>query len=55
MTTTFPEKCVTVKNHSQIVFGEKRSKITFENPTAAQYLAIKVDGCVFNEQDGRKM
>lgn len=54
MTTTIPEKCVTAKNHSQIVFGEKRSKITFENPTAAQYLAIKVDGCVFNEQDGRK-
>lgn len=54
MTTTFPKKCVTANNHSRIVFEERRSKITFENPTAAQYLAVKVDDCVFNSQDGHK-
>lgn len=54
MTNTIPKRCVTANNHSQIVFEEQRSKITFENFTLAQYLAIKVDDCVFNTIDGRK-
>ena len=54
MTAIFPKKCVTANNHPRIVFEENRSKITFENPTSAKYLAIKVDDCVFNAQDGHK-
>ena len=49
-----PARCVKTTSDSIIVFSEKKSKITFENPDHNTYRAIQVDGCVFNAEDGHK-
>lgn len=49
-----PARCVKSKSDSLIVFSEKKSKITFVNPSHNTYRAIQVDGCVFNAEDGHK-
>ena len=49
-----PARCVKTTSDSLIVFSEKKSKITFENPDHNTYRAIQVDGCVFNAADGQK-
>ena len=49
-----PARCVKTISDSLIVFSEKKSKITFENPNHNTYRAIQVDGCVFNAEDGHK-
>ena len=49
-----PARCVKTTSDSLIVFSEKKSKITFENPDHNTYRAIQVDGCVFNAEDGHK-
>lgn len=49
-----PAHCVEMRSDSLIVFSEKKSKITFENPNKNTYRAIQVDGCVFNAADGHK-
>ena len=49
-----PARCVKTTSDSLIVFSEKKSKITFENPDHSTYRAIQVDGCVFNAEDGHK-
>lgn len=49
-----PAYCVEMRSDSLIVFSEKKSKITFENPDHNTYRAIQVDGCFFNAEDGHK-
>lgn len=49
-----PARCVQKTSGQLIVFSEKKSKITFENPNHNSYFAIQVDGCVFNAADGPK-
>ena len=49
-----PAHCVEIRSDSLLVFSEKKSKITFENPNRNTYRAIQVDGCVFNASDGQK-
>lgn len=49
-----PARCVKTTSDSFIVFSEKKSKISFENPDHNTYCAIQVDGCVFNAEDGHK-
>ena len=49
-----PARCVQKTSGPLIVFSEKKSKITFENPNHNSYFAIQVDGCVFNAADGPK-
>ena len=49
-----PARCVKTTSDSLIVFSEKKSKITFENPARNTYRAIQVDGCVFTAADGSK-
>lgn len=49
-----PAHCVRTSSDTLIVFSEKKSKITFENPDNNIYRAIQVDSCVFNAADGRK-
>lgn len=52
--TKIPSRCITPTDEAQIVFSENKSKVTFENPAHHKYLAIQVDGCVFNAVDGSK-
>ena len=52
--TSIPDHCIKKKSDPLIVFSEKKSKITFENPMQNKYFAIQVDGCVFNSKDGVK-
>lgn len=49
-----PAHCVETRSDSLIVFSEKKSKITFENPARNTYRAIQVDDCVFTAADGSK-
>lgn len=49
-----PTRCTTKTSIPFIVFAEKKSKITFENPKHNTYNAIQVDGCVFGAADGPK-
>ena len=49
-----PNICITNVNYPHIVMEEKRSKITFQNPSRKTYQKIKVDGCVFSADDGEK-
>jgi hypothetical protein len=49
----FKPECMTTTNNLQIVCREPgtKSKMTFENPTRAEVLKIKVDGCQLLQND----
>jgi len=52
--THLPRKCV--KRHAELEFSihEQQSRVTFHNPYLRAIQQIKVDGCVFKGNDGKK-
>lgn len=52
--TRLPNKCV--QRHAEPEFSvcEQQSQVTFHNPNLRTIQQVKVDGCVFKDNDGRK-